>query len=146
MVAAFDGVVIFDGDCPVCSRTAGAIRRIDDVGVIAWASEPSQAFLAKEFDEIPFSMVFIDAEAELIYVGEAAAKELADRARMPALVSSFLEEHYHTMASVLQRTVGSGIDPDPAGGTFELTATAEYEELADAAVAVDGDVQDAVDA
>ncbi len=146
MADTFDGVVLFDGDCPVCSRTAGAIRRIDNVGVVAWAAEPSRAFLAEEFDEVPFSMVFIDAEAELIYVGEAAAKELADRAGMPSLVSSFLEEHYHTIATTLQRTVGSGIDPDPASGTFDLTASDEYEMLADAAVAVEGDVQDAVDA
>lgn len=141
----FTGVVIFDGECPVCSRTAGIIRRIDDVGVVAWSDEASQAFLAAEFDEIPFSMVFVDGEAEVIYVGEAAAKELAERAGAPSMFSTFLKNHYHTMATALQRTVGSGVDPDPTGGRFDLSATDEYAGLLDAAVAVDGDITDAVE-
>lgn len=145
MADAFEGVVIFDGECPVCSRTAGAIRRLDKVGVVAWSAVESQAFLAEEFEEIPFSMVFIDAETETIHVGEAAAKELADRAGMPSLVSTFLEDHYHTLATALQRTVGSGVDPDPTGGRFQLTAMEAYEALVEAAVAVDGEVEDAVD-
>lgn len=145
MSEAFDGVVIFDGDCPVCSRAAGAIRRIDNVGVIAWTDEASQAFLAAEFDPVPFSMVFIDVTEETIYVGEAAAKVIAERAGIPSLVSTFLEDHYHTIATALQRTVGSGVDPDPTGGQFELTAFDEYEVLSEAAVTVEGDVEEAVE-
>lgn len=146
MSKRFAGVVIFDGDCPVCSRTAGAIRRIDDVGVISWGDDASQAFLAGEFEEIPFSLVFADGEGETIYVGEAAAKELAERAGVPSLVSAFLENHYHTMATALQRTVGSGVDPDPTGGRFELTGHEAYERLVAAAIAVDGgDIEDAID-
>lgn len=145
MSEEFAGVVVFDGDCPVCSRSAGIIRRIDDVGVIAWTDDAAQAFLAAEFEEVPFVMVFADIEDRIIYVGEAAARELADRAGMPSMVSRLLEDHYHTVAATLQRTVGSGVDPDHIDGEYELTAVDEYEAMRDAAMAVEGSVEDAVD-
>lgn len=141
MTEDFAGVVIFDGDCPVCSRSAGIIRRIDNVGVIAWTDDAAQAFLAEEFDEVPFVMVFADIEEQTIYVGEAAARELADRAGMPSMVSRLLEDHYHRVASALQHTVGSGVDPDPLDGEYELTAIEAYEAMRDTAMSVEGDLE-----
>ncbi len=145
MTNSFTGVVIFDGDCPVCSRTAGVIRRMDDVGIISWGDERAQAFLDAEFDDIPFSLVFADIEGETIYIGEAAARVLSERAGVPSMVSTFLEDHYHTMATALQRTVGSGVDPDPVGGRFELTARKAYESMASRAVSVDSDTEKTID-
>lgn len=129
MSETFTNVVIFDGECPVCSRTAGAIRRIDDVGIISWEDDAAQDFLAAQFDDIPFSLVFIEGQNRRVYVGQDAASVLADRAGMPGLVSAFVGEHYHSMASTLQRTVGRGERPDKIRGEYDLTAVDEFDRL-----------------
>lgn len=129
----YDAVLIYDGECPFCSIAATAIRRVEGVGIVGWDDDAAQAFLTKQFDDVPFALVLVDHEEERVYVGPDAATELAQRAGMPGLVSSLLGERYDVMADTVQRTVGRGQSPDAVRGIEPLTAKEAYRHLSEAA-------------
>lgn len=130
---AFTGALIYDGECPFCSTAAVAIKKIEGVGIIAWDDDASQQFLTAQFEDVPFSLVLVDLDSELVYVGPDAARELADRAGMPGLVGSLIGDNYDTMATAVQRTVGRGKPPDDASGVEPVQAVDEARALVEAA-------------
>jgi predicted DCC family thiol-disulfide oxidoreductase YuxK len=81
----YHAVLVYDGECPLCSAAATALRRVGAVGAIEWEDDPAQAFLAAQFGETPFALVFADSREERVYVGREAARELCERAGMPVL-------------------------------------------------------------
>lgn len=120
----YHAVLIYDGECPFCSTAAVAVRRIDGVGATSWYDDAAQSLLETQFEEVPFALVLVDVREEAVYVGAAAARELADRAGLPGLVGSLVGDHYEPMAEAVQRTVGSGTSPDHIETVEPLTATA----------------------
>ncbi|KTG30735.1 DCC1-like thiol-disulfide oxidoreductase family protein [Haloferax profundi] len=115
-----DAVLIYDGECPYCSVAATALKRLDDVEAISWYDDAAQAFLADQFDEVPFAMVLADRREERVYAGRAAAKELADRAGMPGLVGSLVRDNYETIARVVGVASGRGRDPDDVHSRYPM--------------------------
>ncbi|KAB1188283.1 MULTISPECIES: DCC1-like thiol-disulfide oxidoreductase family protein [Haloferax] len=115
-----DAVLIYDGECPYCSVAATALKRLDDVEAISWYDDAAQAFLAEQFDEIPFAMVLADRHEGNVYAGRAAAKELADRAGMPGLVGSLVRDNYETIARVVGVASGRGRDPDDVHSRYRM--------------------------
>lgn len=134
MVSSLTGVLIYDGECAFCSAAAVAIRRIDDVGVVSWSDAEAQRFLEAQFDDVPFSLVFIDGESNTVFVGRDAARELASRAGVPSLVRQLIDRRYQSMAETVQATVGRGRQPDDVRGVESLRATAEFDALTRVAV------------
>ncbi|KAB1194087.1 DUF393 domain-containing protein [Haloferax sp. MBLA0076] len=115
-----DAVLIYDGECPYCSVAATALKRLDDVEAISWYDDAAQAFLADQFDEVPFAMVLADRREERVYAGRAAAKELADRAGMPGLVGSLVRDNYETIARVVGVASGRGRDADDVHSRYRM--------------------------
>ncbi len=130
---SYDAVLIYDGECPFCSIAATAIRRVEGVGIVGWDDSAAQLFLKQQFEDVPFALVLVDGEEELVYIGPDAATELAERAGMPGLVSSLLGERYDVMADTVQRTVGRGESPDAVRGVTSLRAIDEFTALQEAA-------------
>lgn len=118
------GVLIYDGECPLCSAASSALRRIPGVGAIPWYDDPAQEFLAAQFDEVPFALVFVDNEEERVYAGRAAARELCERAGLPVLVQDIVGENYESIADAIGTVVGQDRDPDPYHDSYPLTAEA----------------------
>lgn len=54
-------VLIYDGECPSCSAAATALRRNPDFRAVSHHEEPAQRFLAEQFDDVPFALVFVDS-------------------------------------------------------------------------------------
>lgn len=135
MSGDFDGVLIYDGDCPFCSAASTALRHVDGVGAIAWSDETAQEFLEAQFDDVPFALVFADREAELVRVGRDAACDLCDRAGMPVLVQDIVGGNYESIADAIRSVAGSDREPDPYHGTYDLSegARERYGDLAAAA-------------
>jgi predicted DCC family thiol-disulfide oxidoreductase YuxK len=135
------GVLLFDGDCPFCSAAASALRRLEGVGAVAWSDERAQAFLEAQFGETPFALVFVDAgpdaahDAGTVYVGRAAARELCERAGMPALIQDVVGDNYESVADAIRTVTGVEGDPDPYHGTYPLAegARERVDALADGA-------------
>lgn len=116
----YHAVLVFDGDCPFCSAAASALRRLPGVGAVAWNDDAAQAFLAAQFGEAPFALVLADTETERVYVGREAARELCDRAGMPALVQDVVGDNYESIADAIRTVTGVDGDPDPYHGVYPL--------------------------
>ncbi|WP_323191800.1 DCC1-like thiol-disulfide oxidoreductase family protein [Halostella sp. PRR32] len=132
---AYDGVLIYDGECPLCSAAATALRRLRTVGSVSWYDDAAQAFLAAQFGETPFALVFVDRETEAVYAGRAAASELCDRAGLPVLVRDIVGENYEAIADGIRSVAGLDGSPDPYHGVYPLAddAAERFDALADAA-------------
>ncbi|UPV73679.1 DUF393 domain-containing protein [Halorussus limi] len=120
----YHGVLIYDGECPFCSAAASALRRVEGVGAIEWEDEPAQAFLAAQFGETPFALVFADSREGRVYVGREAARELCDRAGMPVLVQDIVGDNYESLADAIRSVTGVEGEPDPYHGEFPLAEEA----------------------
>ncbi|KYH27802.1 hypothetical protein HAPAU_04730 [Halalkalicoccus paucihalophilus] len=120
----YHGVLIYDGECPLCSAAATALRRLPGVGAIPWYDDPAQEFLAAQFEEVPFALVFVDSEEGRVYAGRAAASELCERASLPVLVQDIVGENYEEIADAIGTVVGQDRDPDPYHDRYPLTAGA----------------------
>ncbi|WP_396612432.1 DCC1-like thiol-disulfide oxidoreductase family protein [Haloferax sp. S1W] len=119
-----DAVLIYDGECPYCSVAATALKRLDDVTAISWYDDAAQAFLAAQFDEVPFAMVLVDEDEKRVYAGGTAAKELADRAGTPGIVGSLVRDNYDTIAKAVGVASGRGRDPDDFHSVYPLREAA----------------------
>lgn len=117
-------VLVYDGDCPFCSASSTALRRVDDVGVVPWSDDAAQAFLAAQFGDPPFALVLVDAEARRVDAGRDAARELCDRAGLPVLVRDLVGENYQPVADAVRTVSGADRTADAYHGTFDLTADA----------------------
>jgi predicted DCC family thiol-disulfide oxidoreductase YuxK len=128
-------VLIYDGDCPFCSVAASAIRRVEDVAAVPWENDAAQRFLAAQFGETPFALALADAGEETVYLGRSAARELAERAGMPALVRNLVDGNYESLADAVQTVSGSDQEVDLYHGTTAFTEAAReaHPALADTA-------------
>lgn len=121
---AYQGVLIYDGECPFCSAASTALRHVRGVGAIPWSDEPAQAFLEAQFEEIPFALVLVDREEGRVYAGRAAASELCERAGMPVLVQDIVDENYESIADAIGTVVGQDREPDPYHDVYPLAPPA----------------------
>jgi hypothetical protein len=128
-------VLVYDGDCLYCSTAAKALRRVGDVGSIPWEHEAAQRFLEDQFGEVPFAMFLLDLDAEVVYAGRSAAKELADRAGMPTLASDIVSAEYDTISKVVGVASRREREPDDYHSVYDLRerARGSAEELTDSA-------------
>ena len=128
----YHAVLVYDGECPFCSAAASALRRLDGVGAIAWAEEAAQSFLAVQFGETPFALVFADRASEQVYVGEDAARELCERAGMPVLIQDVIGDNYESLADAIRTVTGVAGGPDSYHGEFPMAddAKSTFDELA----------------
>lgn len=131
----YHGVLVYDGECPFCSAAATALRRIPGVGAVSYNEEPAQRFLAAQFEDVPFALVFVDVDEELVYVGREAASELCDRAGLPVLVSDLVGANYESVADAVRTVAGVDREPDPYHDVVPLADVAReaFDDLADAA-------------
>ena len=120
----FTGVLLYDGDCPFCSAASTAVRRLEDVGVVSWDDPAAQAFLEAQFGEAPFALFFVDIEAETVWAGRAAARELCERAGMPVLVQDIVDENYERLADAIRFVSGVDREVDPYHDAYPLAADA----------------------
>lgn len=123
----YHAVLVYDGECPFCSAAASALRRLEDVGAVAWKDESAQNFLRAQFGETPFAMVFVDREEAHVWVGREAARELCERAGMPTLVGDIVGDNYESLADAIRTVAGLDDSPDPYHGTVPLAEEAESE-------------------
>ena len=131
----YTAVLIYDGECPYCSTAARALRRIRGIGAIPWYDERAQAFLEAQFDATPFAMTLVDRKEGRVYAGEAAARELSERAGLPDFVSELVGDGYESIAELVGKAAGRDRDPDDYHETYELTPDARdrFDELAEGA-------------
>lgn len=134
-MTAYPAVLIYDGDCPFCSAAATALRRIPGAGTVPWSSDHAQAFLAAQFEEVPFALVFADREADRVWIGRDAAREICGRAGMPVLVRDIVDDNYESLADAIRTVTGVDGEPDPYHGTYPLApeAASALEALSDEA-------------
>ncbi len=144
----FDAVLVYDGDCPFCSAAATAMRRLPQVGAVAWDDDAAQSFLRAQFGAVPFALVFVDVEAERVYVGREAARELCERAGLPVLVGDLVGDNYESIADAVRTATGLDRDPDPYHDVLPLAEGAHdhADELAAAARGASPEVLGATEA
>ena len=133
----YHGVLIYDGECPLCSAAATALRRVRGVGAVSWYEPEAQSFLEAQFDEVPFAIVLADAKEGAVYTGRAAARELCERAGLPVLVSDLVDENYESIADAVRTVAGGDRDPDPYHDVHPLADDA-CDRFADLAASADG--------
>ncbi|WP_115862871.1 DCC1-like thiol-disulfide oxidoreductase family protein [Halorussus litoreus] len=122
----YHGVLVYDGECPFCSAAASALRRVEGVGAIEWADEPAQRFLATQFGEAPFALVFADLREERVYVGREAARVLCERAGMPVLIQDVVGDNYESIADAIRSVTGVDEEPDPYHGEYPMADEANH--------------------
>lgn len=137
-------VLIYDGDCVYCSGAAKALRRVGNVGSIPWEHEAAQRFLEDQFGEVPFAMFLVDLNAEVVYAGRSAAKELADRAGMPTLASDLVSAEYDIISKVVGAASRREREPDDYHSVYDVRERARdsAEELTDSAVSLPNSATD----
>lgn len=118
-------VLIYDGDCPYCSLAAVALKQLDEIVAVSWYADPVEEFLQAQFDATPFAMVLVDSDADTVYAGRNAAKELADRAGTPGIVGSLVRDNYETIAGIAGKLSGRDTDPDDYHDTYPLQVAAK---------------------
>ncbi len=116
----YHAVLVFDGECPFCSAAASALRRLRGVGAVPWGDDAAQSFLDAQFGETPFALVFADTEDGRVYVGREAARELCERAGVPALIRDVVGNNYESIADAIRMVTGVDGDPDPYHGVYPL--------------------------
>ncbi|WP_049921199.1 hypothetical protein [Halopiger djelfimassiliensis] len=128
----FTGLLLYDGDCQFCSAASTAVRQLEAVGVVPWDDPAAQAFLEAQFGSTPFALFFVDGDAETIWAGRAAARELCDRAGMPVLVQDVVDENYERIADAIRSVSGLEREIDPYHDAYPLTedAAALFDEVA----------------
>ncbi|MDY7083177.1 MAG: DUF393 domain-containing protein [Halobacteria archaeon] len=131
----YDAVLIYDGDCPYCEVASKALERISGVGALAWGDDESQEFLRAQFGEVPFAMFLADYENNVVYAGEAAAKELAGRAGLPGIVGDLIGDGYDTISSVVGFATRREKDVDGYHHVYEMRdeASEKYAALSETA-------------
>ncbi|WP_251328401.1 DUF393 domain-containing protein [Haloplanus pelagicus] len=129
---AYEAVLIFDRGCPFCSAAASALRRLPKVGVLAWNGDAAQQFFTAQFDEPPFTLVFVDVTADQMWLDRATADESCDRASLPTFVQDLLEDDFERIADTVRVAVGSTQYAADLSGTRSLNdaATAKYDNFA----------------
>ncbi len=123
-IERLEGVLVHDGECPFCAAAASALRRLPAVGAVAWDDPAAQEFLAAQFGEPPFAVVFVDGPAGRVHVGREAAVELCERAGVPALVRDVVDGSYERAADAVRTVVGADREPDPYHDTVPLSGPA----------------------
>ncbi|WP_135830448.1 DCC1-like thiol-disulfide oxidoreductase family protein [Halorussus halobius] len=128
----YHGVLVYDGECPFCSAAATALRRVQGVGAIAWGDDSAQSFLAAQFGEPPFALVFADSREQRVYIGREAARELCERAGLPVLIRDVLGDNYESIADAVRTVTGAEGDPDPYHGAYPMADEAReaFDDLA----------------
>lgn len=119
-----DAVVIYDGDCPLCSAVATALRCLPEAGAVRWDDGDAQAFLEAQFGERPFAMFFVDAAEGRVYAGRAAAREVCERAGMPALLQDVVSDNYERLSDAVRSVTGLERTPDPYHDSYPLAEAA----------------------
>lgn len=123
-VERLEGVLVHDGECAFCAAAATALRRLPAVGAVEWSDPAARAFLAAQFGEPPFAVVFVDAAAGRVHLGREAAVELCGRAGVPALVRDVVDGAYERAADAVRTVVGADREPDPYHDTVPLAEPA----------------------
>lgn len=118
------GVLVHDGECPFCSAAATALRRLPAVGTVEWDHEAAQSFLRAQFDDPPFAVVFVDADADRVFVGRDAAVEVCARAGVPALVQDVVDAAYDRASEAVRTATGGTRGPDRVHATRPLADAA----------------------
>jgi hypothetical protein len=131
----YEGVLIYDGDCPYCSIAAVALKRLQSIGAVSWYDDAAQGFLDEQFGETPFAMFLVDRRERRVYAGRSAAEELAERAGTPGIVSGLVRDNYDRIAKVVGVASGRGRDPDDYHDVWPLgsDAAALFDDLVAAA-------------
>jgi hypothetical protein len=129
---AYEAVLIFDGGCPFCSGAASTLRQLLKVGVLAWNGDAAQQFLTAQFDEPPFTLVFVDVTADQMWLGRATAGELCDRAGLSTFVQDLVEDDFERITNTMRVTVGSTQYAADLGSNYSLSeaATAKCDKFA----------------
>jgi len=122
--ADYRAVLIYDGDCPFCSAASSALRRLEAVGVVPWQDEAAQTFLDAQFGDAPFALVFVDPNEGTVYVGREAARELSDRAGLPALVQDLVGDNYESIADAIRTVTGTDRSVEAYHDTLPLADAA----------------------
>ncbi|WP_254533216.1 DCC1-like thiol-disulfide oxidoreductase family protein [Natrinema gelatinilyticum] len=117
----YDSVIIFDADCPYCSAATKALRRVDGLGAVSWDASIAQSVLTAQFDDVPYAVILVDIEADRVYVGRNAARELADRAGLPDLVSDIVVSEFDRIERAIETISDRERDPDDVHGEVPLT-------------------------
>jgi hypothetical protein len=127
-----DAVLVYDAECPYCSATARAFRRLRGVGTVSWYDETAQELLRAQFGETPFAVVLVDRRQRRIYAGRSAAEEVAERAGAPDVVSSLVRDRYDELAWVVGVASGRDREPDDYHDVYPLAedAAALFDDLA----------------
>lgn len=120
----YDAVVLYDADCPYCSAATKALRRTQHLGAVAWSEDAAQSFLDAQFGDTPFAIILVDSSEDRVYVGRDAARELAERAGLPNLLSDLVASEFDHVDAVVDRFGGHERRPDDWHGTYDLTAEA----------------------
>ncbi|GAB3675289.1 thiol-disulfide oxidoreductase DCC family protein [Halopiger thermotolerans] len=128
----YTGILFYDGDCPFCSAAATAVRQLEDVGIVPRDDPAAQRFLEAQFGEAPFALFFADREAETVWAGRAAARELCERAGMPVLIRDVVDENYERMADAIRSVAGVDREINPYHDAYPLAdeAAARFREAA----------------
>lgn len=129
---AYEAVLLFDGGCPFCSAAASALRQLPKLGVLAWNGNAAQRFFTAQFDEPPFTLVFVDVTADQMWLGRATADESCDRASLPTFVQDLLEDDFERIADTVRVASGSAQYAADLSGTRSISdaATAKYDNFA----------------
>jgi hypothetical protein len=128
----YEAVLIFDGECPLCSAAATALRQLPEIGVVKWNNDAAQQLLAAQFDDPPFALVLVDGRADRLWIGPAAAGELCDRAGILTLVQDIVADNFERVGDAVRGIAGAKREPANLDGTRSLNAAAaaEYQTLA----------------
>jgi hypothetical protein len=83
-------------------------------------------------------MILVDIDAEVVYAGRSAAKELADRAGMPSLASDIVSAEYDTISKVIGVASRREREPDDYHSVYDLRERAgdAADELFEASVSL----------
>lgn len=100
-------IVIYDGECAVCSTVASILTDHPDIDLVGWHNPHVQEFLRIQFDTPPFTLLVVDPTTQTIHTGDCAVETLAERIDLPRPARAVLGGRYETLAGATQQISGS---------------------------------------
>jgi hypothetical protein len=122
-------LIIYDQDCSYCVASAKTAERLtsSDTSIVQYEDKSIQSFLSKQFEDKPFTLIFVDTERNIVAVGDDAIKEINKNSLDSKTADRLFSNKYQYISSLISLLTGRKKDVDMTEGRFKIKEDAKEE-------------------
>lgn len=126
-----NNLIIYDQECNYCSTSAKTASKLADrnTKIASYQDSKIQDFLSKQFEEVPFTLLFVDMENNTISAGDDAVEDINSSSVNSKALERIFSGKYEAISSFISVLTGRGKEVDLTEGRFDIEKEAKEELL-----------------